>query len=240
MRGVLVAISLMIAAPALGQSAQITQAWYDKDTDIYGHRIMGSIAEHLRLNARLADGTVVRLDLGAGGAPSHVFEDMEPRLADMNGDGQIDLVLIETDITAGAALAIYGLKSGKLVKLAETPHIGMPNRWLAPIGVGDFNGDGKMDVGYIDRPHLARMLRIWTYEDNALTEIGRARKLTNHRIGDEFITGGVRTCNGQDEMLMVTDDWDRIVLARFEGAELRLRALGRYRPAEMRIALTTC
>lgn len=240
MRAVLATFALLIAVPAFGQSADITRAWYDKDTDIYGHRIMGDISEHLRLNAELSDGTVLHLDLAAGGVPSHVFEDMEPRLADMNGDGVTDLVVVETDVTAGAALAIYTQKNGTLVKLAETPHIGTPNRWLAPIGVGDFNDDGKMDVGYIDRPHLARMLRVWSYDAGKLTEIGRARRLTNHRIGDEFITGGVRTCDGKDEMLVVTGDWDRIVAATFEGKEMRLRSLGQFTKRAMKKALATC
>lgn len=237
---VLVPLAVMVTLPLTGYAADITRAWYDKDTDIYGHRIMGDISEHLRLNAELSDGTVLHLDLGADGAPSHVFEDMEPRLADMNGDGVTDLVVIETDVTAGAALAIYTQKNGKLAKLAETPHIGTPNRWLAPIGVGDFNDDGKMDVGYIDRPHLARMLRVWTLDGDDLREIGRARNLTNHRIGEEFITGGVRTCEGRDEMLVVTADWDRIVAATFEGKEMRLRSLGQFSKRAMKAALAGC
>jgi hypothetical protein len=45
--------------------------------------------------------------------------------------------------------------------LAATPHIGSANRWLAPIGAADLDGDGRVEIAYVDRPHLARTLRIW-------------------------------------------------------------------------------
>jgi hypothetical protein len=240
MKVVLASLILMLCGPAFGQTADIAKAWYDKDSDIYGHRIMGSIAEHLRLNAELTDGTVVTLDLAAGGNPTHVFEDMAPRLADMDGDGTNELVVVETDVAAGAALAIYGLGDGGLKKLAETPHIGSPFRWLAPVGVGDFNGDGRMDVAYVDRPHLAKLLRVWSFDGDNLTEIARASGLTNHRIGDEVIAGGVRTCGGQDQMVLLTGNWKRIVVARFDGGELKLDVQRSYTPAALSTVLKDC
>ena len=240
MKAVLASLILMLCGPAFGQTAGIAKAWYDKDSDIYGHRIMGSIAEHLRLNAELTDGTVVTLDLAAGGKPTHVFEDMAPRLADMDGDGLPELVVVETDVTAGAALAIYGLLDGGLKKLAETPHIGSPFRWLAPVGVGDFNGDGRMDVAYVDRPHLAKLLRVWSFDGSSLIEIARASGLTNHRIGDEVITGGVRTCGGQDQMVVLSGDWKRIFVARFEGGKLKLDAQGAFTPTALAATLKKC
>lgn len=240
MKTLVVSLILTLCGPAFGQTADVAKAWYDRDSDIYGHRIMGSIAEYLRLNAVLTDGTVVTLDLAAGGEPTHVFEDMAPRLADLDGDGQRELIVVETDLRAGAALAIYGLRGGALVKLAETPHIGSPFRWLAPAGVGDFNGDGRMDVAYVDRPHLAKQLRVWSFDGDTLTEIARASGLTNHRIGDEVIAGGVRTCGGQDQMVLLTGDWKRIVVARFEGGDLTLDVQGSYSPADMAAALKDC
>lgn len=239
MKAVLAGLIVALCGPAFGQPADIATAWYETDTDIYGHRIMGRIAEHLALSAKLTDGTVVRLDLSAAGKPTHVFEDMAPRLADMDGDGTNELVVVETDLTAGAALAIYGLRDGALVKRAETPHIGQPFRWLSPVGVGDFNGDGQMDVAYVDRPHLAKLLRVWSFDGDTLNEIARASGLTNHRIGDEVIAGGVRTCGGQDQMVLLTGDWSRIVVARFVGGDLTLDVLGPYSPAALAAAVNS-
>lgn len=239
MKAILACLMLFLYGPAFGQPVDIARAWYDKDTNIYGHRIMGSIAEHLRLNAELTDGTVLRLDLSDAGGPTHVFEDMAPRLADMDGDGTNELVVVETDVTAGAALAIYDVRDGALVKRAETPHIGRRFRWLAPVGTGDFNGDGQTDVAYVDRPHLAKLLRVWTFDGKSMTEIARASGLTNHRIGDEVIVGGVRTCDDQDQMVLLTADWSRIVVAKFVGGDLTLDVLGAYSPSSLRAAVNS-
>lgn len=239
MKAVLASLVLMLGGPAFGQTADIAKAWYDKDSDIYGHRIMGRIADHLRLNVELTSGAVLTLDL-SGGEPAHVFEDMAPRLADMDGDGVRELIVVETDVTAGAALAIYGLRDGALAKLAETPHIGTPFRWLAPVGAGDFNGDGRIDVAYVDRPHLARLLRVWSFDGDALTEIARARGLTNHRIGDEVIAGGVRTCGGQDQMVVMSGDWERIFVVRFQGEEMLLEPVGANTSGALKATLNNC
>jgi hypothetical protein len=71
--------------------------------------------------------------------------------------------------------------------------IGQRNRWLAPIGAADLDGDGRVEIAYVDRPHLARTLRVWrSRPGGTLTEIATATGLTNHRIGEAFITGGIR------------------------------------------------
>ena len=116
---------------------------------------------------------------------SYVFEDIAPRLWDVTGDGLPEVVVIETDVARGAALAIYGPNG----KLAETPHIGRTNRWLAPIGAADLNGDGIIEIAYIDRPHLAKELRVWSFVNGDLRPLPRASGLTNHRIGEDFISG---------------------------------------------------
>ena len=154
----------------------------------------------------------------------HVFEDIEPRLADITGNGQKEVIVIETDMSAGAALAVYDKNS----KIAETPHIGTRNRWLAPIGVADFNGDGDMDVAYVDRPHLAKTLRVWTYRDGNLTEIASIKGVTNHSIGEPFITSSIRTCDGRPEMILNDARRTNIISVFFEDGKLAHKELGKY------------
>lgn len=80
--------------------------------------------------------------------------------------------------------------------------------------LADLDGDGLTEIACIDRPHLARTLRIWRYTDGTLTEIATARGLTNHRIGDAFISGGLRDCVQGPEILLARPDWSGIVAAR--------------------------
>ena len=94
-----------------------------------------------------------------------VFEDVNPRIADVTGDGQNDIIVIESRTDQGASLAIYGIENDELKKIASTPFIGTPNRWLAPIGTADFNSDGVNDVAYVQTPHLASVLKIWSFKN---------------------------------------------------------------------------
>ena len=61
--------------------------------------------------------------------PARVFEDLEPRFADLNGDNRDELIVVESDIKSGASLAVYGIASGRLVRMVATPFLGQPNRW---------------------------------------------------------------------------------------------------------------
>ena len=82
------------------------------------------------------------------------------------------------------------------------------------MGAADLDGDGNIEVAYVDRPHLAKTLRVWRYTPDGFTEIATQAGLTNHKIGEDFITGGVRRCGSQPEMIVVDARWRNIMAAR--------------------------
>jgi hypothetical protein len=155
---------------------------------------------------------------------SRVFEDIAPRLADLDGDGAPEVITIESSVTKGARLAIYG-QAGLI---AATPFIGRSNRWLAPIGAADLDGDGAMEVAYIDRPHLARVLRVWRFEGGDLQHVADLQGLTNHRIGQDYISGGIRKCAGDAEMITANADWSRIMATRLVDGRLVAREIAPF------------
>lgn len=221
------AVLLFLAGSAAADEPAIVAATYEAPDDVYPHRIMGSLREMRVLAVTLADGRDVRFDLRDGPDPTHVFEDIAPRVADADGDGSPDVVVVETDPARGAQLAVYALRRGALVKAAATPHIGEPFRWLAPVGIADLNGDGTPEIAYVDRPHLARTLRVWTWAPGGLTEIASLPGLTNHRIGDEVIWGGIRDCGTGPEMILADAAFTQIMSARLDGARISATPLGR-------------
>jgi hypothetical protein len=113
----------------------------------------------------------------------------------------------------GAQLAIYGMEADEFVKLAATPHIGRPDRWLAPAGIADFDGDGVPDVAYVETPHIGGILRIWSFKDGEAREIAAAPGYSNHRIGQNFITGGLRDCGNGPELVLPNAAWSQTLLA---------------------------
>ncbi len=210
-------LALCLASPA---QAQIVSAEYADPTTRYAHGVLGDAIEWGTLELRLADRRVLRIVL----PEARVFEDTAPRLADLDGDGAPEVIVVESSLTQGARLAVYD-ETGLL---AATLFIGRRNRWLAPVGAADLDGDGRVEIAYVDRPHLARTLRVWRYDPVGprLTEIASAEGHTNHRIGDRDILGGIRMCNGSPEMITASPDWSRLLATRLQGARLIWQDIG--------------
>lgn len=219
MRGVAALLAALLAGTAGAQT--ITEARFDAPTTRYGHAILGDAVEWGALEMTLDTGAVQRIVL----PEDHVFEDVAPRLLDVTGDGAPEVVVVETDIALGAALAIYSAMG----KIAETPHIGRTHRWLAPIGAADLDGDGAVELAYIDRPHLAKTLRLWRYQNGGLTPIAELAGYTNHRIGEVDIAGGMRSCAGQPEMIVAMADWSRLAAIRFEQGRFHVADIGAHK-----------
>ncbi len=200
--------------------SQVIAADYVQPTTRYGHGVLGDAVEWAGVRLRLADGRDVTFAL----PETLVFEDIAPRLADLDGDGAPEVIVVETSLTAGARLAIWGADG----RITATPHIGARNRWLAPVGAADLDGDGRIEIAYVDRPHLAKVLRVWRYEAGKLAEVAAADGFTNHQIGWDFIPGGIFDCGQGAEMVLASGDWTRVLAARLTGRRIETRDLGPY------------
>lgn len=214
-------------------------AWYDGPTTRYAHGVLGDTIEATELHAyslrQMSPCHPPSITL----PPELVFEDIAPRLMDVTGDGQPEIITVQSHQRLGAQLAIYRVPeaAGALELLATTPFIGRSNRWLAPVGAADMDGDGHVEIAYIDRPHLARTLRIWRYADGELTQIAALEGLTNHRIGEDFITGGLRTCGPMPEMITANANWTRVIATHLAGDALVTQDLGAFSPSAIADAL---
>ncbi|MGL4235589.1 VCBS repeat-containing protein [Tabrizicola sp.] len=209
MRWALALVFLAEAAQAeipIGPS--IGSAWLSEPTDRYDHAVLGDALEWGALEMTLASGVlhVVTIRL----PDNRVFEDVEARLADLDGDDRDEVIVVETDLARGASLAVYGPEG----KIAATRFIGQKHRWLAPAGIADFDGDGRVEIAYVDRPHILGDLVFVRLEGDRLVETQRLPGLTNHRIGDDFISGGVRDCGQGPELVLASLDWTRVMRVR--------------------------
>ena len=218
----LVAGFLMLAA-GVAPAADIVSARYDEPTDRYPHGVLGDDIEHGALVLKLATGKRVRIVLPA----SRVFEDTEPRLFDVDLDGEREAIVVESHNRLGARLSIYGSDGLE----SSNEHIGQSNRWLAPAGVGaaDLDGDGQVELAFVDRPHLAKILRVYRYKAGSLDLVGSLPGVTNHRIGERDIAGGIRDCGTAPEIIVADASWRSVLAVRFDGAEFTARVLGPHK-----------
>ena len=187
-------------------------------TDRYDHAVLGDAMEWGGLDLTTASGQVLRVTL----PESRVFEDVTTRLADLDGDGDREVVVVETDIARGAMLAVYDASG----RVAATAPFGETHRWLAPAGIADLDGDGRIEIAYVDRPHLARELVVVRLKGAELVELARLAGLTNHRIGDSVIRGGVRDCGSGPDLRLAEPTWTRVMRVVFQDGRLTAQPLG--------------
>ncbi len=210
----------LAATPALSQD--VTAARYEDPTERYAHGVLGDAIEHGALVMEIEGGRLLRLVL----PDRKVFEDTEPRLFDVDGDGEREVIVVESDNRRGARLSVYGPEG----LIAATEHIGQAFRWLAPVGVGaaDLDGDGAVEIAFVDRPHLAKTLRIFRYRDGQLSEVASLPGVTNHRIGERDIAGGIRDCGDGPEVIVADAAWREILSVTFDGQSLSPLGIGRH------------
>ncbi|SPF81067.1 FG-GAP repeat domain-containing protein [Pseudoprimorskyibacter insulae] len=226
-------------APWAEASAQLSlTAALAVPTDEYGHGILGDLRDAKALIITLGDPATNRIACPARVSlpKGEVFEDIAPRLADLTGDGLPEIITVQSSIQSGARLVIYDAQ-GTL--LAATKPIGRRNRWLAPIGVADFDGDGAPDIAYIDRPHLAKRLTVWRWQSGKLTPMPPLDGVTNHQIGWAFIAGGIRNCGPSPELILSDGNWRNTLAIKWSGTGWSTKTLATHAtPASLAQALT--
>ena len=190
-------------------SRDIRAAWFASPTGRYGHAVLGDDIEAAALKVETALGQFLAYQL----TDDSVFEDLTPRIADIDGDGRDEVIAVRSYGDSGAAVALFGLREGRLVRLAESNSIGLPYRWLNPIGAGDFDGDGDPEVAVIRTPHIGGILILYRWQDDRLAETARMFGFSTHAIGSTVL--GMSAVldldgDGADEILL--PDRDRTTL----------------------------
>ena len=80
-------------------------------------------------------------------------------------------------------MVVLGVRSGKLVELARSPHTGSTFRWLNIVGAADFDGDGKLDIAAVTTPHIGGTLKLYHYRPPQLVSYASAMDVSNHLMG---------------------------------------------------------
>lgn len=217
-------------------------------TDRYPHDVLGSVPGWGQLDVRALSCGMCRH--GWEGATivlpeTRVFEDVAARLWDITGEGLPEIVVVESDVALGARLTVWAYRnapsgSPALRLLAATPFIGRRFRWLAPLGAADFTGDGQAEIAYVETPHLGRVLRLVALRGDRLVEIAALAGVTNHRIGEVHISGGVRDCGTGPEIIAARGDWGALLAVRYADGALVARSLGARTDAAAFAAALDC
>lgn len=157
----------------------IQSAWLTSPTMRYPHTALGSATHAGSVTVQLASHQTRVYELPL----NRVFEDLTPRLVDLDKDGKDELILIESDALRGSAVVVLGMRVGKLVEIARSPHTGSTFRWLNIVGAADFDGDGKLDLAAVITPHIGGTLTLYHYRPPKLVAYASAMDVSNHLMG---------------------------------------------------------
>ncbi len=202
----------------------ITSAWYSEPTDRYPHGALGDKIEAAAMVVQDVYGHRVTVEL----PDDQVFEDLTPRIADLDGDGRNEVLAIRSSLRAGSALVAYDLAGSSLIEIDSTPPIGQPNRWLNVAGIADFTGDRSLDIAAVRTPHTGGTLEVVTLDRHRFRAVGSEKGFSNHLFGStEQGMSAVARINVDGIADLAVPDQDRRVLRFVTMAGGALREIGR-------------
>ncbi len=184
-------------------------AQYAMPTEKYRHGIMGDRIEAEQLVV-VVDGVFYDLILD----DNYVYEDIRPRLYDVDGDGALEVITIRSDVSLGAGIAIYKVTGDQLVEYAHVEVIGHINNWLNIVTIDDLDDDGVVEIVWIQTPHIGGILKVAKMKAGTLEVIDVLAGYSNHGIGERNLCLSILTQQNGEKVFYVPSQ-DRDIISGF-------------------------
>jgi len=151
-------------------------AQYAQPTEKYPHGVMGDDIEAEQLVVAV-DGQFYDVTL----EDNYLFEDLRPRIYDVDGDGLLEFITIRTHVERGAGIAIYKVINEELVEYAYVAEIGFLTRWLNLVTIDDLDDDGIVELAWIQTPHIGGILKVAKFSGGEMAVLDEAEEqYSNH------------------------------------------------------------
>ncbi len=169
-------------------------------TRAYAHGVLGD-----DLEAR----SVAVLDPAGGvetviDAPSGVIEAVAPIVADVDDDGEREVVVTVSDAERGARRVALSESGGPLTG----PPVGSGFRWRHQLAVAPFGPRGEVEVAAVKTPHVGGTAEFYRADGGELRLVAERRGYSTHTIGSRNLDGAIAgdlDGDGRAELLVPDD-----------------------------------
>jgi hypothetical protein len=168
----------MLTAPA-SATGDIAAAWYSQPTSRYRHGALGDTIEGGALVAQTKNGFKATFQL----PQTEVFEDIAPRLADLDGDGISEIITVLSSISGGASVTIFGFSGETLVRKAAIPFLGNANEWISVAGIAPYLNMPTPEIAVVVTPHKRGKLGFLKLVRGRLIVVTAQPGYSNHVFG---------------------------------------------------------
>lgn len=196
---------LSIDAPADARLVAIDgdrYACYGRRVDWYDHGALGDIIEGSSLVVVDAAADRIATDVELD-APT-VFEGLSPLVADLDGDGDDEIVTTVADAEHGARIRAYGTDGRELA----TGPVWGPG-WRHQLCVAPFAPGGGRELAVVRKPHVDRAVEFYRLEEGELTVTATLSGFSTHTYGsrnvDQALAGDLDG-DGRAELLLPTTE----------------------------------
>jgi hypothetical protein len=165
--------------------------------------------EHGVLGDKVEAGEVLLVDIRANLVltripvePPAVIEGLYPIWADLDGDGNREIIVVQSDPQVGAWIAVYS-ESGVLIT-SGTP-IGQGYRWRHPLAVAPFGPRGELELAVVRTPHIGGVLEFYRLDGGDLEIVAKRSGFSTHTIGSRNLDNALAIdfdADGQMELLL--------------------------------------
>lgn len=198
-------------------------AQYTMPTERYRHGIMGDRVEGGQLVV-IVDNEIYELTL----PEEYVFEDIRPRIYDVDNDGQLEFICIRSHRDRGAGIVIYKIVDEQLIEYATIAEIDKANRWLNIVAIDNLDDDETIEIVWIQTPHIGGILKVAKIMPGQLAvldpnPIAIGAGYSNHTIGSRNLCLSVLTEQSNQKVFYVPNQSrDKIVGFSFQNNQFQL------------------
>lgn len=175
-------------------------------TDMYRHDVLGDVIEAKSITL-IETAPTPRIVSTIQVPDERVIEGVAPIWTDLNGDGQREILVTESDVFEGSRLVLFS-EAGE--RLAEGPAVGQGYAWRHQIAAARFGPNGETEIAAVLTPHLGGIIEYYSWQGDKLEIVAQVPGYSSHVISSRNLDMSVAGDFDNDNRIeLLIPTWDR-------------------------------